>query len=88
MKEYKGNYATPASTWQDMLRDFLIEGGTDGWRQRDIITRMEHCADAEMLKNELEFLLNCDPPKVQKFYVPTKGRPKTIWRATIHILKG
>lgn len=88
MKEYKGNYATPASTWQEVLKEYLIEGGTDGWRKVDIIRRMEHMCDADMIDGELEFLLHCDPPKVQKFSVPTKGRPKTIWRATIHILKG
>ena len=85
MKEY---YKNPTSTWQETLKDYLVEGGTDGWRKIDIIRRLEQHADADMIEAELEFLLNCNPPKVQKFLVPTKGRPKTIWRATIHILKG
>lgn len=78
----------PGQIWQDMLRDFLIEGGTEGWAQRDILKRMENVCLADDIQAELEFLLNCKPPKVQKFSVPTKGRPKTVWRATIHILKG
>jgi hypothetical protein len=74
--------------WRETLRDFLIEGGTEGWPQREIVKRMEGTVLAEDISEQLEFLLNCDPPKVQKFLVPTKGRPKTVWRATIHILKG
>jgi hypothetical protein len=74
--------------WQDTLREFLIEGGTEGWGQREIVKRLESQVLVEDIIPELEFLLNCTPPKVQKFQVPTKGRTKTVWRATIHILKG
>lgn len=74
--------------WREMLRDFLIQGGTEGWGQREIVKFLENVCLADDIAGELEFLLNCNPPKVQKFLVPTKGRPKTVWRATIHILKG
>lgn len=78
----------PSTTWQDDLREFLIEGGTEGWGQREIVKRLENKVLVEDIIPELEFLLNSNPPKVQKFLVPTNGRPKTVWRATIHILKG
>lgn len=78
----------PATIWQDVLVEFLIEGGTTGWGQREIAKRLENMVDADVMVDELEFLLNCKPPKVQKFSVPTRGRPKTVWRATTHILKG
>ncbi len=80
--------APPRKDWQAELRDFLIAGGTNGWGQKEIVKKMESIAQADDIRDELLFLLNCDPPKVQKFVVPTKGRPKTIWRATVHILKG
>lgn len=79
---------TALGTWQDHLQGILIENGTEGISQREIIKKLENVALAEDILPELEFLLNCNPPKVQKFVVPTKGRPKTVWRATIHILKG
>lgn len=75
-------------TWQEHLQGILIEAGTEGMSQRDIVKKLENVALAEDIIPELEFLLNCKPPKVQKFNVPTKGRPKTVWRATTHILKG
>jgi hypothetical protein len=70
-----------------MLRDILIEAGTDGIGQRELVKAMEAHVLVDDITNELEFLLNCNPPKVQKFVVKTRGRPKTVWRATIHILK-
>lgn len=73
--------------WQESLRTVLVEAGTEGIGQREIIKKLEHVAVADEVLPELEFLLNCDPPRVQKFTVPTKGRPKTVWRATVHILK-
>lgn len=75
-------------TWQDHLRDILVEAGTEGIAQREILKKLENVTRADEIRYELEFLLNCNPPKVQKFNVATKGRPKTVWRATIHILKG
>lgn len=74
-------------TWQEHLRDILIEAGTEGRSQRELIKILENVAMADDIIPELEFLLNCKPPKVQKFTVPTKGRSKTVWRATVHILK-
>ena len=74
-------------TWQEQLHDVLVAAGTEGLGQREIIKKLENIAKADDIVPELEFLLNCVPPKVQKFNVPTKGRPKTVWRATIHILK-
>jgi hypothetical protein len=73
--------------WQEMLRDILVEAGTDGIGQRELVKAMEAHVLVDDITNELEFLLNCNPPKVQKFVVKTRGRPKTVWRATIHILK-
>jgi len=73
--------------WQDAIRQVLINAGSEGMGQREIIKKLEHVAVADEVLPELEFLLNCSPPKVQKFTVPTKGRPKTVWRATVHILK-
>lgn len=78
----------PAQNWQEVLREFLIEGGTEGWGQREVVKKLENMVTVDDIVPELEFLLNTNPPKVQKFLVPTKGRPKTVWRATIHILKG
>ncbi len=75
-------------TWQEHLQAILIEAGTEGISQREIVKKLENVALAEDIKFELDFLLNCNPPKVQKFIVPTKGRSKTVWRATIHITKG
>ncbi len=74
--------------WQEALREILIAAGTDGLGQREIIKKLENVALAEDIVPELEFMKAMDPPKVQSFTVPTKGRPKTVWRATIHILKG
>lgn len=75
-------------TWQDHLVDILIEHGTEGIGQRELCKLLENVSRADDIVHELEFLLNQTPPKVQKFTVPTKGRPKTVWRATIHIMKG
>lgn len=74
--------------WQDIMRDILVEAGTIGLGQRELVKKMENYVLVDDIVNELEFLLNCNPPKVQKFTVKTRGRPKTVWRATIHILKG
>lgn len=73
--------------WQEQLVDILIAAGTEGLGQREIVKKLENLCLAEDILPELEYLLNCTPPKVQKFTVPTKGRPKTVWRATIHIMK-
>lgn len=81
------NEAYTIGTWQDHLQGILVEAGTEGIGQREIVKKLENVARAEDIVYELEFLLNLKPPKVQKFSVPTKGRPKTVWRATIHILK-
>lgn len=75
-------------SWQDHLHDLLVEAGTEGLGQREIVKKLENLCRADDILNELEYLLACNPQKVQKFLVPTKGRPKTVWRATIHILKG
>lgn len=74
--------------WQEALVKVLIHAGTEGIGQREIVKKLEHVALAEDIIPELEFHAAKIPPAVQKFTVPTKGRPKTVWRATVHILKG
>jgi hypothetical protein len=71
--------------WRDVLKDFLIEGGTAGRSQADIQRRFRSTVPADMLRNELEVLFVED--KVQKFIVPPvkSGIEKTIWRATDRI---
>lgn len=75
-------------TWQAALVEILVAAGTDGIQQREILKKLENVALRDDIVPELEFLLAEDPPKVQRFTVPTKGRPATVWRATVHILKG
>lgn len=82
-----GTQVSTCVLWQEGLQRALIEAGTNGLAQREIIKKLENVALAEEIIPELEYLLACDPPKVQKFIVKTKGRPKTVWRATTHILK-
>lgn len=70
--------------WRDKLRSFLIQGGTDGRLQRDIIFYMQHYATAVELNSHMEAWRI--EGKVEKFSVPTRGRPATVWRANTTLL--
>jgi len=73
--------------WREDLKQFLISGGTSGRKHHEVHDRLQRQAHAKAIDIELEGLLVQE--KVQKFYVPTgmRGKPATIWRATIKILK-
>lgn len=74
--------------WRDSLREFLINGGTDGRSQSEVVAKFNGYASAESLTNELEALHLDD--KVQRFDVMSetgKGRPKLVWRATNKMLE-
>ena len=71
--------------WREWLSQRLIEGGTNGVKQRDLIYPLRDHAEASEITEHLEVLKELG--KVQKFKVKTKGRPATIWRATTLILE-
>ncbi len=74
----------PTLDWQEELVHMLIEAGTVGLTQTAIVKRFENWKFTAELQNELEVLLAQN--KVQRFKVPTKGRPAIVWRATTLIL--
>lgn len=75
--------------WRDHLDDMLINAGTTGLKQREIVARMQNLATAGDIAQHLTALLAED--KVQRFVVPSRlgtgGRPATWWRATHLILE-
>jgi hypothetical protein len=77
----------PEKEWQDTLLEVLIAGGTEGVQQHTITKRMndQHRINADTTLNALEVMAS--KHKVQKFIVPGRGRPKTVWRATTEIYK-
>jgi hypothetical protein len=75
----------PTLDWQEELVHILVDAGTVGLTQYQIIKRFDHWILAGQLLNELEILRLQN--KVQRFRVPTKGRPAIYWRATNLILR-
>jgi hypothetical protein len=82
LTKYKG-----VKEWQDTLIEVLLAGGVEGVGQHYITKRMndQHRISADETLNELEAMAN--KQQVQKFIVPGRGRPKTVWRATTELLK-
>lgn len=64
----------------DRLRLVLIEGGLEGYTQSELYLRVRTVLDNATFKLVLKVLHELE--MVQKFEEHTKGRVKTIWRAT------
>jgi hypothetical protein len=76
------------SEWQEDLIEVLVNAGTTGLKQSEIVSYFARKASSESLVRELEILHA--QQRVQKFMVKKPsgaGRPAVVWRATIHILK-
>lgn len=66
-------------TWQYLLKRFLLEGGTVGYKEGDVTKKFNMVLKDEVIM-ELEALWAEE--KVQRFTTPTHGPKVTIWRAT------
>lgn len=73
-----------AEPWEETITRFLISKGVDGIKQSDLIYKFYQIVSAEEMLPWLEQLK--EERKVDRFIVPTKGRPATWWRATTLIL--
>lgn len=73
--------------WQYRMHQFLIGGGVNGRPQTEIVKHLINHVKAAEINAELAALLSMD--KVQKFELPCmgKGRPTTVWRATVKLLE-
>lgn len=74
--------------WQEDLIDYMINGGTAGRNQSDILRRFQNRATTDMITSELESYQI--EKRMQKFMYPPKGgkgRPTTMWRATTKMLE-
>jgi hypothetical protein len=74
--------------WRELLINYLIEAGTVGKKQAEIVTKFEHHASAAVITGELEALQSED--KVQLFHITPKGgsgRKYKLWRATTKIIE-
>jgi hypothetical protein len=67
----------------DRLRDALLEGGTTGILRTALLFKVRSFLKAAEI--DFALVLMHELEMVQKFEVPTKGRPATIWRATNRI---
>lgn len=65
--------------WQYLLKRYLLEGGTVGYKQGDINKKFNSIPSDEILQ-ELEALWAEE--KVQRFSQRTHGVTATVWRAT------
>lgn len=67
----------------EKLKSFLIAHGKDGATQSEILQSVRPIYKAEQVISVLSVMHELD--LVQKFDVPTAGRSRTIWRATIYM---
>lgn len=70
--------------WREKLRDFLISGGTDGRLQSEILVYLANVAVTDEVVTHLEAWRV--EGKVDRYTIPSKGRPSTKWRATTRLL--
>lgn len=76
------------SFWDEQVILFLVNGGTLGRTQREIMLRYKGTIDSVALNAFLEALR--EEGKLDRFRVPHpsgKGNPRTVWRATTKILE-
>jgi hypothetical protein len=75
--------------WQLELTNMLIDAGTVGVTQNEIMNRFRPMGEPELVMNELEVLREMH--KVQRFEIPPeqgeKRRVQIVWRATNLITK-
>jgi hypothetical protein len=67
----------------DRLRSILIRAGLDGLQSAEITRRLRTYLTADQCKTALVIMHELD--MVQRFEVPSGGRPITVWRATKNI---
>jgi hypothetical protein len=67
----------------EKIKTYLIASGTDGASQSEILQSVRPTYKSEQVLSVLSVMHELD--LVQKFEVPTDGRPKTVWRATIYM---
>lgn len=67
----------------EKIKSHLIACGKDGSSQSEILQRMRPTYKADQIISVLSVMHELD--LVQKFDVPTNGRSRTIWRATIYM---
>lgn len=72
------------SDWQGTIVRMLINGGTTGLKQGELLVRVGREVTGAQLTEFLNTLLM--EHKVQKFRVPiARGQPAIVWRATTKI---
>ena len=74
--------------WTDALEQKLIDAGLTGIDHSDILRQFDRRysgVTADDITAHLEALQS--EQKVQSFSIPTRGRPKRVWRATTELLK-
>lgn len=67
----------------EKIKSHLIACGKDGTSQSEILQRLRPTYKADQIFSVLSIMHELD--LVQKFDVPTAGRTRTIWRATIYM---
>lgn len=75
-------------SWHETLIGYLIEAGTVGRSQSEILTRLGHKVTRGEIMEFLEALKSVG--KVQRFEIghEAAGRPRNMWRATTKIRDG
>lgn len=73
------------SDWREKLRNFLLQAGTDGRKQKDIVFYLQEVVTAAEITQHMTAWKA--EGKVDRYTVPTGGRPATIWRATTKMLE-
>lgn len=68
----------------DKLRDALLRAGEMGITQTDLLFKVRNYLSTRELDYALGIMHELE--MVQRFDMPTRGRPKTVWRATNKIL--
>lgn len=67
----------------EKLKAHLISAGTAGTSQSEILRAMRPAYKSEQIRSVLSVMHELD--LVQKFSVPSEGRDRTVWRATIYL---